>query len=90
MPLREERNYTLDAPPTNHNAWLNKKVSLDILELHQQTAESEREKAEAARKKERQTAANLLESEHKKAKPERKKVSGLEFLCLSLEHFHEV
>ena len=47
---------------SNHNACLDKKVSLDLLELQQQTAESERDKAEAARKKERQTAANLLES----------------------------
>ena len=46
----------------NHNAWLDKKVSLDRLELQQQTAESEREKVEGARKKERQTADNLLES----------------------------
>ena len=49
------------AANTNHNAWLDKKVSLNLLELQQQTAESEREKAEAARKKERQKAANLLE-----------------------------
>ena len=73
----------------NHNAWLDKKVSLEILELQHQTAESEREKAEAASKKERQTAASILESEQKKVKPERKKVSRLEFLRSSLEHFHE-
>ena len=57
--------------------------------LQQQTAESEREKAEAARKKERQTAANILESEQKKVKSERKKVCGLEVLRLSLEYCHE-
>ena len=50
------------ATNANHNAWMDKKVSLDLLELQQQIAESEREKVEAARKKERQTAVNLLES----------------------------
>ena len=45
-----------------------KKVSLKLLELQQETAESEREKAEAASKKEWKTAANLLESEQKKVK----------------------
>ena len=77
------------AANANHNTWLDKKASLELLELQQQTAESEREKAEAARKKERQTAANFLESEQKKVKSERKKVSGLEFLRSSLEHFCE-
>ena len=47
----------------NHNAWLEKKIGINLLELQQQTEESEREKAEEARKKERQTAANHLESE---------------------------
>ena len=56
------------AANANHNTWLDKKVSLNLLELQQQTEESEREKAEAARKKEQQTAANLLESEQKKVK----------------------
>ena len=60
-----------------------------MLELQQPTVESEREKAEAARKKERQTAANLLESEQKKLKSERNKVSGIGFLRSSLEHCHE-
>ena len=55
--LHDER-----AANVNHNAWMDKKVSLDLLELQQQIAESEREKVEAARKKERQTAVNLLES----------------------------
>ena len=73
----------------NHNACLDKKISLELLELQQQTAESEREKAEVARKKERQTAPNLIESEQKKVKSERKKVSGLEFLRSYLEYFHE-
>ena len=59
------------------------------MELKQQRAESERDKAAAARKKERQTAANILESEQKKVKLERKKVSGLEFLRSSLEHCHK-
>ena len=77
------------AANANHNAWLDKKVSLDVLELQQQTAESEWEKAEAARKKERQIATNLLESEHKKVISERKKVSWQEFLRSSLEHCHE-
>ena len=51
------------ADNANQNTWLDKKFSLDLLEMQQQTAESEREKAEAARKKEQQTSANLLESE---------------------------
>ena len=77
------------AANANHNAWLDNKVSLNLFELQQQTAEPEREKAEAARKKERQTAANLLESEQKKVKSERNKVSGLKFLRSSLEHCHK-
>ena len=56
------------AANANHNAWMDKKVSLKLLELQQQTTESERKKAEAARKKEQQTATNLLESEQKKVK----------------------
>ena len=46
---------------TNHNGWLEKKFSLDILELQHQTEESELEKAGAARRKERQTAAKTDE-----------------------------
>ena len=48
---RRAKLHTERAPNANHNAWLDKKVSLDLLELQHQTAESEREKAEAARKK---------------------------------------
>ena len=90
--IAAERRAKIHAERTanaNHNAWLDKKFSLNLLKLQHQTAESEEEKAEAASKKERQTAANLIESEQKMVKSERKKVSRLEFLRSSLEYFHE-
>ena len=65
---RRAKLYAERAANANQNSWLDKKVSLDLLELQQQTSESEREKAEADRKKERQTAANIFELEQKKVK----------------------